>query len=133
LDSLGKSLLSRVVTVVLVVAAAGGGFWFYKHPEQLAALWHVLKNVLLWLGFAAILPWATFFIPRYVVKKDSNAAAAVMLVGYLLVDIVMAFVLLGGVRGHGTLVWIVLLVGCLLVAVYNYAVCDYQAEMLEDM
>ena len=43
---------------------------------------------------------------------------------------VVALFLVGGLRGHGTLTWIVLLLGFLSAGVYNFLVCDYQAEKI---
>ena len=131
-QALGKYVGGRVLTAVLVISSAAGIIWFWRHPEQLQTLWQVIKYVLVWLGFAIVLPWALFFVPPWVMKKESNLAAGLMLAGYLLLDIVVALFLVGGVRGHGTLTWIVLLLGFLSAGVYNFLVCDYQAEKIEE-
>jgi len=131
-QAIGKYVGGRVLTAVLVISSAAGIIWFWKHPEQLQSLWRVIKFVLAWLGFAIVLPWALFFVPPWVIRKESNLAAGLMLAGYLLLDIVVALFLAGGVRGHGTLTWIVLLLGFLSAGVYNFLVCDYQAEKTEE-
>ena len=131
-ESVGKYVGGKVLTAVLVVASAAGVIWFWKHPEQLQTIWRVIKYVLAWLGFVIVLPWALFFVPGWVVKKESNLAAGLMLVGYLVLDIVVALILAGGVSGHGTLTWIVLLLGFATAAVYNFLVCDYQADRIDE-
>ena len=130
--TIGKYVGGRVLTAVLVVGAAAGIIWFWRHPEDLTALWGVVKRVLAWLGFVIVLPWALFLVPPWVMKKESNLAAGLMLGAYLLLDVVVAFLLAGGVRGHGTLAWVVLLLGFGAAAVYNFLVCDFQADRIDE-
>lgn len=132
LTTIGTYVTGKVVTAVLVVSGAGAVIWFWKHPEHLETIWAVIKYVLIWLGFVLVLPWATFFATSWVVAKDSNAAAATMLAGYSLADAVVAFCLMGGVRGHGTLTWMVVFLGLLSAAVYNLKVCEHHAERMEN-
>jgi len=129
-QAIGQYVGGRVLTAVLVVASAAGIIWFWKHPEQLQSLWQVIKYVLAWLGFAIVLPWALFFVSPWVAKKESNLAAGLMLGGYLVLDVIAAL-WLAGVGGHGTLTWIVLLLGFLSAGVYNFLVCDFQAEKID--
>lgn len=121
-----------MLTAVLVVASAAGIIWFWKHPEQLEVLWVVIKRVLAWLGFVIVLPWALFFVPPWVIKKESNLAAGLMLAAYLVIDVVVALLLAGGVRGHGTLAWVVLVLGFAAAGVYNFLVCDSQADRIDE-
>ncbi|MCH7812517.1 MAG: hypothetical protein IID40_00720 [Planctomycetes bacterium] len=131
-QTIGQYVGGRVLTAILVVGSAAGVIWFWKHPEQLQTLWLVIKYVLVWLGFVLVLPWALFFVPPWVLKKESNLATGLMLGGYVLADVVFAFILAGGVGGHGTLTWGVLLLGFLAAGVYNFLVCDHQAEMFDE-
>ena len=131
LTAIGQYVGGKVVTAVLVVAGAGAVIWFWKHPEQLEMIWRTLKYVVAWLGFVLVLPWATFFVTPWVVSKDSNAAAAAMLAGYLLADALVAFWLMGSLGGHGVLTWVVILLGFLSAGVYNFKVCEYQAARTE--
>ena len=130
-EAIGKYVGGKVLTAILVVSSAAGIIWFWKHPEQLQAIWQVIKYVLAWLGFAIVLPWALFFVPPWVMKKESNLAAGLMLAGYLALDVIAAL-LLAGIRGHGTLTWIVLLLGFGAAGVYNFLVCDFQAERIDE-
>ena len=131
LEPLAKYVGGRVLTILVVFGCACAGYWFYKHPEDLTAIWHAVKLTLVWLGFVLLLPWATFFVTRKVVAVDSNQAAALMLVGYLGADMLVGLWLAGGVRGHNALAWMVLVVGFLAAGVYNFMACEYQAERLE--
>lgn len=131
LTSIGQYIGAKAVTAVLVVSSAGAVIWFWRHPEHLATIWQIIKYVLVWLGFVLVLPWATFFVTPWVVRKESNAAAALMLLGYLTADILVAFGLIGGIRGLGSLTWAVLILGFLSAGVYNLKVCEHQAERLE--
>lgn len=132
LTTVGQYIGGKVISAILVVAGAGTLIWFWRHPEQLETIWRTLKYAVAWIGFVVILPWATFFVTPWIVAKESNAAAYVMLLGYLVLDVVAALYLAGGVRGHNGLSWTVLIIGFLAAAVYNLKVCDYQAERLED-
>lgn len=130
--AIGKALANKVVTAVLALATIGGGIYFWRNPEDLATIWAVIKYALVWLGLVAVLPWATFFVPKWVLAKESNPASGLMLAGYLAVDVAAALWLMGGTSGHNTLTWAVLVVGFLAAAVYNYAACDSIAGHFED-
>ena len=131
LTAIGQYIGGKVVTAILVVAGAGAVIWFWNHPEQLELIWKTLKYVVAWIGFVLILPWATFFVTLWVVSKDSNTAATLMLLGYLAADFLVAWWLMGTLRGHGALTWIVLLLGFLAAGVYNLKACEYQASRAE--
>ena len=132
LTAIGQYVGAKVVTAVIVVSSAGAVIWFWQHPETLKQIWHIIKDVLVWMGVVLALPWASFFVTTWAVAKDSNRAAALMLIGYILVDFLLACWLMGGIRGHGTLTWGVVLLGLLSAAVYNFKVCEFQADRLED-
>lgn len=132
LATMGQYITGKVVTFVLVVSGAGAVIWFWRHPEQLQTIWLTIKYVLVWLGFVLALPWALFFVTPWVVRKDSNVAAALMLGAYVAADMAAAFTLMGGMRGHNTLTWMVLVLGFLAAGIYNLKVCEFQAERLEE-
>jgi len=131
LTAIGQYVGAKVITALLVVSGAGAVIWFWRHPEHLATIWEIIKYVLVWLGFVIVLPWTTFFVTPWVVRQESNAAAGLMLLGYALADVIVAFCLIGGVSGLGSLTWGVLLLGFLSAGVYNFKVCEHQAERLE--
>jgi|CXWL01.1.fsa_nt_gi hypothetical protein len=129
--TLAQYITGKVVTAILVVAGGAALIWFWQHPEQLAAIWKTLKYVVTWIGFVLVLPWTLFFITPWVAKKESNLAAGVMLAGFVIADALVAFYLIGGVGGMGSLTWMVLILGFLCAGVYNLMVCNYQAGRLE--
>lgn len=133
LTAVGQYVGGKVLTAILVVAGAGAVIWFWKHPEHLKTIWLTIKYVLVWLGFVLVLPWAMFFVTPMVVGKESNALVGLMLVGYAFADAVVALFLVGGVKGHDVLTWMVLLLGFLAAGVYNYVVCEFQAARLEEV
>jgi len=132
LATLGQYITGKVVTFVLVVSGAGAVIWFWQHPEQLQTIWSTIKYALVWLGFVIALPWALFFVTPWVAAKDSNLAAGLMLAGYAAADILVAVMLMGGVTGHNTLTWMVVILGFLAAATYNFKVCEYQSERFEE-
>ena len=129
--TLGKYVGGKVLTAILVVASAGGMYWFYQHPEHLAAVWSVLKGVLVWLGLVLVLPWTAFFVTGWVVRRESNLAGALLLAGLTVVDAIFAFYLADW-QVHGALTWMVLLLGFLSAGVYNFLVCEFQAARFEE-
>ena len=129
--TVGKYIGGKVLTAVLVACVLWSSCYFYKNPEKLEHLWQTAKASVVWLGFAAVLPWGLFFVPSLVVKADSNAAAVGMLGGYLTLDVLTAFWLAGWSFG-GVLVWVLAILGFLLAAVYNFMVCDFLAEQAEE-
>lgn len=133
MEAIGKYVGGRVLTAVLVLATGGAGIWFWRHPEHLQTLWNTIKYVLVWLGFVLVLPWAGFLATQWVVAKDSNPAAALLLAGYVLADVLVAIYLIEGVSGHDALTWMVLLLGFLSAGVYNFLVCDFLADRLESI
>jgi len=94
-QAIGKYVGGRVLTAILVIASAGCVIWFWRHPEQLQEIWRVAKLALAWIGFVLVLPWALFFLLAWVRKFENNVAPAIMLIGYLAVDVVAALYLAG--------------------------------------
>lgn len=131
LESVGKYVGGKVLSAVIFVAAAASVIWFWKHPEQLAAIWQVVKLVLVWLGLVLVLPWAGYFLTAWVVRRDSNLAAGGLLAGLTAVDALFAYYL-SGWSIDGALTWMVVILGLLSAGVYNFLVCDFQASKLEE-
>ncbi len=130
--AIGQYIGAKVVTTILVVSGAGAVIWFWRHPEQLETIWETLKYALVWIGIVLVLPWAMFFVTAWAISKDSNKAAGLILLGYVVLDAIVAFALIGRWSGLGALTWLILLLGFLCAGVYNYKVCEYQASRLEE-
>ena len=131
-NGLAKYIGGKVLAAVLTVAAVVIIIWYWRlAPEARAAMWGMVRGALVWSGFVAVLPWALFFIPARVVRAESNAASAVMLVAYLAADLAAALYLMGGFPRPGWPRGIVA-VGLLCAAVYNFVVCEFLARRGED-
>ncbi len=131
IKAIGEYVGGRVLTAVLFVTGAAAVIWFYKHPEHWDAMWSVIGRGAAWIGVVVALPWACFFAPRWIMRKDSNAAGVALLAAYLAVDVAAALLLAGG-SDHGTFTWIVFILGFLAAGAYNLVVCDYQVSRLEE-
>ncbi len=132
IQGVAKYLGGKVLTAILVVACALVVIWYWRlDPSAREALWSSVKGVLIWLGFVAVFPWALFFVPTLVVKAESNAVSAFTLLGYLAVDVAVAFLLSGGSWGS-TWQAVLMCVGFLAAGVYNFMVCDFLAERAEE-
>ncbi|MCK6457310.1 MAG: hypothetical protein L6Q92_12380 [Phycisphaerae bacterium] len=127
LDAIGKYVGGKVVTTLCVIAAAGAGIWFWRHPEDLRALWYVARQALVWIGFAAALPWTSALFIRRVLAYESNTAGYVLLGAYGALD-VLAALWLAGWRVSGALSWMVLLLGFVAAGAYNFVVCESLAR-----
>lgn len=133
LPELGRYVGGRVLGAVLFVLAVAVLIWFWQMPaEQKAHLASVVGRAVVWVVFALVLPWALFFVPPLVVRADSNAVSAVVMLGYLLMDAVAALWLAGGWPasrvGGG-----VMIVGLLSAGVYNVVVSEYLARRSEEV
>jgi hypothetical protein len=127
LAGIGKFVGSKVLTAVLIVAGAMVLIWYWQlPPESKQAIWTAIQHALLWIGLVAALPWGLFFLPAIAVRAESNLASAGLLLGYLVFDVVAAFWLAGWQVGS-TAAWVVLILGFLAAAVYNFLVCELLA------
>jgi hypothetical protein len=129
---IAKFVGGKVLTAVLVVTSAVVVIWYYRLPlEDRAAIWLTARNVLVWIAFVAVLPWATFFVSARAVRADSNPVSALMLLGYLAADIAFALYLTGGSVG-GTFQAAILILGFLCAGLYNFVACEFVADRVDD-
>ena len=129
--TVAKYVGGKTLTAILVVGSGASLIWFWKHPEALQALWATLRGALAWIAFAIVLPWSMFLVTARVIKLESNTAGGIMLAGYLFVDALVAF-WLADWHIDGTLTWVVVLLGFLSAGVYNFLVCEFVAERIEE-
>ena len=99
--------------------------------EQRSAIWTAVRGALVWLGFVAVLPWATFFVTVRAVRSESNLVSGLMLAGYLLADIGFALYLSGGRLGSECQTAILIL-GFLCAALYHFVACEFVADRVEN-
>jgi len=128
IQSIARYVGAKVLTALLVVASAVVVIWYWRlAPEARAQMWEVVRGGMIWVGFVFVLPWALFFVPPRVVRAESNVVSALMLLGYLALDIGFALYLTAGSMGNAWQTGLMLL-GFLCAATYNFVVCEYLAD-----
>lgn len=125
-------LLKRIMSIVVigavtVAAAAMLVSWWQMSPADRSATYALVGRAVAWVAVVAVLPWATWFAVGAAVRHGSNAAGAVLVGGYTLIDLL----LLGWVAkwsAPSTTAMIVMLFGGLAALAYNFLVSDWLAE-----
>lgn len=131
-QGLARSIGAKLLTAVLGVASIIVIVWYWRlPPESRAQIWEMARGALIWTGFVIVLPWALFFVPARVLRAESNWISALTLLLYLGLDIAFALFLCGG-RVGGTWQTGAMILGFLIAAVYNFAVCEFLAQRAED-
>lgn len=130
IEAIGKYVGGKVVTILCLLGAGLAGYWFYTHPDEIRTLWSVVRLALAWIAFAAVLPWSSFAMMKWVLRFESNAAGAILLAAYSVLDIVAAL-WLAGWHVRGALAWTVVLVGWLAATAYNYVICESLARHVD--
>lgn len=125
-----KSATSKIVAGAVALAVVAGGIsWWRMDESTRQALLSGTGRIVSWLGVVLLLPWASFFLTTWVARRQSNAAGALLVAAYTIVEAV----LLGWLFGWeipGATGWTFFVVGVLLAGVYNLLVCDWIAEKL---
>lgn len=119
----GKIISGAVAVAVIAVAIS----WWRMDPATRQMLLTGTGRIVSWLGIVLIVPWATFFLISRVAKLDSNAAGAVLVGAYTLIEVLLLAWLFQW-RIPGPTAWPFLCVGALFAAVYNLLTCDWIAE-----
>lgn len=130
-EGLGRYFGGKVLTAILVVAVVITVIWYYRLPDaDRQAMWSSVRSALIWIGFAAVLPWATFYVPIRVARIDSNRASALMLAGYLVVDAAAGWIVCGLPQtGWQRMLAVVAL---LAAGIYNYVIGESVARKAAD-
>jgi len=125
-----KTVTGKVISGIagLVVVLAGISWW-RMDPATKDMLLSGTGKIVSWFGIVMLAPWATFFLSGRVGKMDSNAASAVLVLGYTLLEALVLMWLFGW-HLPGTTAWSFFVVGTLVAGVYNLLVCDWIAEKL---
>ena len=125
-----KSVTGKVVTGVValgVIAAAIS--WNTADESTRQMLLGGTGKILAWLGIVLVVPWATFFVIGQVARLDNNAAGAVLVGGYTILEILTLAWLFNWHMPNAT-AWTFLVLGGLFAAVYNLFTCDWIAEKI---
>lgn len=135
LTEIGKFVGAKAATAVIFLAVAAGAYWCYQNPDSVRAFGNALKLTLVWIVVAAALPWSSWLFMRPLLDfqaKLSSAHGAAMsslaLIGaYWLFDILFAL-WLAGWSIQGALSWIVVILGFIAAAAYNFVICESLAR-----
>ena len=125
-----KTMTGKIVggLVSLAVLIAGISWWRMDSQTKQMLLSGTGK-IVSWFGIVLLVPWATFFIISWVAKMDKNAAGAVLVFVYTLIEALMLAWLFSW-SFPGATAWSFFAVGTLVAGVYNLLVCDWIAEKL---
>jgi hypothetical protein len=125
-----KTMTGKIVggLVSLAVLIAGISWWRMDSQTKQMLLSGTGK-IVSWFGIVLLVPWATFFIISWVAKMDKNAAGAVLVFVYTLIEALMLAWLFSWSFPSAT-AWSFFAVGTLVAGVYNLLVCDWIAEKL---
>ena len=125
-----KTVTGKVVAgaVTLAVVAAGISWWRMDDATRQMLLSGTGK-IVSWLFIVLLTPWATFFVTTWIAKRESNAAGAVLVAAYTIVEAVL-LAWLFDFNLPGATAWTFLVVGVLFAGVYNLLTCDWIAERL---
>jgi FtsH-binding integral membrane protein len=126
-----KTALLRIASFGLVggVVVATIAWWRMDPVEQEEILGRI-GRMISWAVLVLILPWATWFLTRWAARKDTNAAGAMLVLSYTLVEAV----LLGWLFDfslNGAAAWTAFVAAVLVAGFYNVLICDWIAERIE--
>jgi FtsH-binding integral membrane protein len=126
-----KSITGKVAGgIVSLCVMAAGISWWRSDVATRQMLISGAGKIAAWFGIILIVPWASFFLIGRVAKRESNAAAAMLVVGYTILEAVLLAYLFNWNFGGAT-AWTFAAAAVLLAGVYNLLVCDWIAEKLE--
>ena len=124
LKTVAGKIITGAVALGVIVAAIS---WWSMDPATRQMLLTGTGRIVSWLGIVLVVPWATFFVIGKVAKLDNNAAGAVLVGAYTLIEVLLLAWLFEW-RIPGPTAWTFLVVGALFAAVYNLLTCDWIAE-----
>ena len=126
-----KTVTGKVVGGLVSLAVVIAGIsWWRMDPATRQMLVTGTTRIASWLGVVVIFPFATFFIIAWAAKKNHNAAGAILVGVYTLLESLLLAYLFHW-RLPGNTAWTFFIVGVLVAAVYNLLICDWLAEKME--
>ena len=125
-----KTMTGKIVGGIVSLAVLIAGIsWWRMDSQTKDMLLSGTGKIVSWFGIVLLVPWATFFIISWVAKMDKNAAGAVLVFIYTLIEALMLAWLFSW-SFPGATAWSFFAVGTLVAGVYNLLVCDWIAEKL---
>ena len=123
-----KTVTGKIVGGIVSLAVLTAGIsWWRMDSQTKQMLLSGTGKIVSWFGIVLLVPWATFFIISWVAKMDKNAAGAVLVFVYTLIEALMLAWLFSW-SFPGATAWSFFAVGTLVAGVYNLLVCDWIAE-----
>ena len=123
-----KTTAGKVISgfVALAVVAAAISWWRMDQSTRDMLLGGTGK-IVAWFGVVLLVPWATFFVPGWINRLESNLAGGLLVAGYTLLEVLLLLWLFDWSVGSPA-GWTFVGFGGLLAAVYNLFACDWIAE-----
>lgn len=127
-----KSITGKIVTgIVVLVVIACAIWWWTIQPDQREVILSSVGRVGAWIGIVLLLPWALFWVIRWVAGLESNLAGALLVIGLTVMELVGLAWLFDWRLFGDTVGWVYLILGLLIAGVYNLFTCDWIAERFE--
>src|SRR4051812_3394448 len=119
-----KTVTGKIISAALALAVVAGAIsWWRMDTATRQMLLGGTGRIFSWLGVVLLLPWATFFLIGKIGKLDSNAAGAVLVAAYTLLEtILLAWLFRWNISGATA--WSFLIMSALVSGVYNLFTCD---------
>lgn len=122
----GGMIVGGLVTLAVLV---GGISWWRADPATHQQVLAVSGHGLVWLAVVLALPWASFFVVGRVARLDSNAAGAVLVGAYTVLEVAW-LAWLFSFKFSGATALTALAAAGLFAAGYNIFTCDWIAEKI---
>ncbi|HWE92541.1 MAG TPA: hypothetical protein VG269_01085 [Tepidisphaeraceae bacterium] len=127
LKTVGGKIVSGLVAVAVIGVAIS---WWQMDPETRQMLLSGTGRILSWLLVVIVVPWVSFFLIARVAKLESNAAGAVLVLLYTVIEaLVLAWLFRWTIHGATAIVFFS--AAALLAGVYNLFACDWIAEKVQ--
>lgn len=124
LGRLGEKILTWIALGLLVLV----GVAIYRMgPAGRQALWEGLWRSAVWVVFVAAVPWSAKWVIRRILEIGSNWAGFLLIAAYVVMDVVVGVILLGGLPSGGW-GWVAALAALAVAGAYNFLVAEYLAE-----
>lgn len=124
LKTVGGKVVGGLVAVVVIVLVIT---FLRMDAGTRSAVFGGTGKVLGWLMIVALVPWATFFVIKWVDAFESNLAGGLLVFAYTALEVVLLAYLFDW-QIYGAARWTFLGLGGLVAGVYNLFLCDWLAE-----